>query len=360
MTQGFKKIWRDWKYLIAYILPLSAIIALYLQGLWSFSVVIVAFIIVPLIEFFWRGAEENLSEQAAAQQLQKKRFDYLLYANVPLVVGIVVWYLYELHIDDWTPLEYIGLTLSIGIFIGSIGINVAHELGHRSTKYERALAKILLLPNLYMHFIIEHNRGHHLNIATDADPASSRYKESIYAFYFRSVVYSYISAWRLEKQRLDRMDLPAVHWKNAMLRYQLIQLAYLLTIGFLLGWWVMAMAVLLAAIGFLMLESVNYIEHYGLRRQRLASGHYERVQPWHSWNSNHPFGRILLYELTRHSDHHYKSTRKYQILRHFDESPQLPFGYPGSILLALVPPLWFRIMNPRVQNFTKKQQANYA
>lgn len=360
MTQTFKQFWRDWKYLIAYVLPLAAMVSLYFKGLWSFSVVIVAFVIVPLIELFWRGGEENLPEEGAKQQLQKKRFDYLLYGNVPLITGIVIWYLYELYAGQSTQLEYIGMTLSIGIFIGGVGINVAHELGHRSTKHERALAKILLLPNLYLHFIIEHNRGHHLNIATDEDPASSRFNESIYAFYIRSVVYSYISAWRLENKRLKNIGLPVLHWKNAMLQYQLIQLAYLMSIGLLLGWWIMGMAIILGIIGFLMLESVNYIEHYGLRRQQLASGHYERVQPWHSWNSNHPLGRILLYELTRHSDHHYKSTRKYQILRHFDESPQLPLGYPGSMLLALIPPLWFSVMNPRVQTFKQKRQAEYA
>lgn len=360
MSLNFEKLWRDWKYLIAYILPLSAMLALYKGGWWSFSVVFVAFVLVPLVELFWKGSDENLSAESTAQQLQKKRFDYLLYANVPLVLGIVAWYLYALQLGQWSSLEYWGTTLSIGIFIGSIGINVAHELGHRSTKHERTMAKILLLPNLYLHFIIEHNRGHHLNIATDEDPASSRYNESIYAFYWRSVVYSYLSAWKLEAKRLQRENRSFWHWSNAMLQYQGIQLLYLLGIAWFLGWAVMGSAILLAVFGFLMLESVNYIEHYGLRRERLASGKYERVQPWHSWNSDHPFGRILLYELTRHSDHHYKATRKYQILRHFDESPQLPFGYPGSMLLALVPPLWFRVMNPRVKNFQQKSIAAHA
>ena len=134
-----------------------------------------------------------------------------------------------------------------------------------------------------------------------------------------------------------------------MIWFQLIQVAYLVGIGLYFGWSVVPFAIAIAIIGFLLLESVNYIEHYGLRRKKMASGRYETVKPHHSWNSNHEMGRIFLYELTRHSDHHFKATRKYQVLRHFDESPQLPWGYPASVLMAMVPPLWFRVMNPLVE-----------
>jgi alkane 1-monooxygenase len=245
----------------------------------------------------------------------------------------------------------------MGIFLGAMGINVAHELGHRDTWYEQLFAKLLLLPNLYTHFTIEHNRGHHVNIATDRDAASARYNEWLYAFWVRSVTTAYFSAWRLEAKRLRAEGKPVLSVHNEMIWLQLLQLGYLAVVWWIGGTFLLLSAIQIAAGGFLMLETVNYIEHYGLRRRKNESGRYERVQPWHSWNSNHELGRIMLYELTRHSDHHYKASRKYQVLRHFDESPQLPFGYPLSMICAMLPPLWFAIMNPRVKELEAKQAA---
>ena len=202
-----------------------------------------------------------------------------------------------------------------------------------------------------MHFFIEHNRGHHVHIATPKDPASSRKNEHIYAFYLRSVSLGYMSAWQLEKDRLARVGKPVISHHNQMIRFQVVQLGWLGLITYLYGWFMLPVSILVSILGFLMLETVNYIEHYGLQRRKMDSGRYEPVQPWHSWNCNHDIGRILLYELTRHSDHHYKSTRKYQVLRHFDKAPQLPWGYPTSMLIALVPPLWFYLMNPVVEKY---------
>lgn len=350
---------KDLKYLISYIVPLTTASGLYLHGLWCYAVLILAFVIVPFVEFFLPGTDKNFDAAEEEKQAARPYFDFLLYLNIPFYFGLLGWYLWQMRavglgqseLANW---EVVGLTVSMGLFLGTLGINVAHELGHREKAYERLFAKMLLLPNLYMHFYIEHNRGHHLNIATDEDPASSRLNETVYAFFWRSVTQSYLSAWHLENKRLQRAGQSFWSLHNEMLVYQIIQGAWLLGIGLLFGWSVVAFAVAIAILGFLMLELVNYIEHYGLRRQKMPSGRYERVQPWHSWNSNHTAGRILLYELTRHSDHHFKATRKYQILRHFDESPQLPLGYPGSMLLALFPPLWFRVMNPRVAEWKSK------
>lgn len=230
-----------------------------------------------------------------------------------------------------------------------MGINVGHELGHRSTKLEQTLAKMLLLPALYMHFFIEHNKGHHKNVGTDADPASARRGELIYTFWWKSISGSYLHAWLLERERLRKEGQPFWSLKNEMLIFQFLQLFYLGAIGVFLGWQMALYALGLALVGVLLLESVNYIEHYGLRRKLLANGRYESVGPAPAWNSDHDLGRIFLYELTRHSDHHYKATRKYQVLRHWEESPQLPIGYPGAIVLSLVPPLWFALMNKRVK-----------
>ncbi|MCB0617743.1 MAG: alkane 1-monooxygenase [Saprospiraceae bacterium] len=340
---------KDAKYLLAYVAPLAAYLGIYVGGAWSFGSIYVGFVLIPLLEFLLPGSSRNLTPEEEGRKSEAHAFDLLLYLNVPVLFGLLWYYYRTLAAGGSTGLEITGMTFSVGLIVGTIGINVAHELGHRQTAHEPFLAKLLLMTGLYMHFIIEHNRGHHRWVATPADPASARLGESLYRFWFRSVSGGYVNAWKLEAQRLKQLGLPAWHWRNEMIWFQLIQLGYLSAVGALFGWNMVVFALAVAVIGFLMLESVNYIEHYGLRRRRLDNGRYENVRPAHSWNSNHELGRIFLYELTRHSDHHYKATRKYQVLRHFEESPQLPQGYPASILLALAPPLWFAVMDRRVR-----------
>ncbi len=343
-------MWKDLKYMIAYIVPAIVVHALYFKGFWSYNGILVAFIIVPVLEAFFKGNANNLSKEEENDQKTKVIFDILLYLNVPMLLGIAYWYFYTIT-NPIETFETVGLTMTVGIYLGGVGINVAHEMGHRNEWLPKFLSKILLIPNLYMHFAIEHNHGHHVNIATPEDPASSRFNENIYAFYIRSVVYSYISAWKLESKRLKQMGRSPFSVFNQMIHFQLIQMAYLAFIVVYFGWSILPFAIITAILGAMMLETVNYIEHYGLQRRKLDSGRYEPVQPWHSWNCNHDIGRILLYELTRHSDHHYKASRQYQILRHFNKAPLLPWGYPTSMLIALVPPLWFFLMNPRVKEY---------
>lgn len=346
-------MWKDVKYLIAYVAPLAAFLGIYHQGIWSFSGIYVGFVLIPLLELIAPQSTANLSPREEKEKEVSVFFDVLLYLNVPILWSLIFYYFKTLAVGIPSGMlatyEVVGMTCSVGLIVGTIGINVAHELGHRQNWDEQLMAKALLLSALYMHFNIEHNRGHHKNVATDEDPASARYGETLYAFWLRSVVGGYLNAWALERERLTRAGKPVLSWQNEMIRFQVYQAGYLVVVGLLFNWWMTGFAVAIAVFGFLLLESVNYIEHYGLRRRRLPSGRYEPVQPNHSWNSNHEVGRIFLYELTRHSDHHYKATRKYQILRHFDQSPQLPFGYPTSILISLVPPLWFGLMNKKVQ-----------
>jgi alkane 1-monooxygenase len=249
--------------------------------------------------------------------------------------------------SSWWELS--GKVLVMGLLCGTFGINVAHELGHRTNRSEQFLAKILLLSSLYMHFFIEHNKGHHKRVSTPEDPASARYGESVYAFYFRSVIFSYLSAWHIANSEMKKKGLPAWHWKNEMLQYQFIQLFFVVTIGLVFGWRECLLFIGAAFIGVLLLETVNYIEHYGLERRKNENGSYERAMPEHSWNSNHVIGRIVLFELSRHSDHHYIASRKYQVLRHHDDAPQMPTGYPGMMILSLLTPAWYAVMNPRVK-----------
>lgn len=343
-------MWKDLKYLIAYIAPAAAFAGLYYKGYASFGSIYVGFVLIPLLELILPASKENHPQDQEAQRLSIRFFDWLLYLNLPLVFALL-WYHFEVmsQADALSTLEKIGLTCSTGLILGTAGINVAHELGHRSTAFERILAKVLLMPSFYMHFIIEHNLGHHKWVATDRDPATSRLNEPIYVFWIRSTLGAYMNAWKLEAKRLKRDGKQFLSAQNEMIRFTFFQLGYLSMLGFIFGWQVIPWALAVGVFGFLMLESVNYIEHYGLRRQLLPNGSYEKVGLRHSWNSDHELGRIFLYELTRHSDHHYKANRKYQILRRFDESPQLPVGYPGSIILSLIPPLWFYLMNKRVK-----------
>ncbi|MEY2904495.1 MAG: hypothetical protein RJA52_511 [Bacteroidota bacterium] len=346
---------RDLKYLLAYLLPLSVFLGLYFREVWSFAGIFVGFVALPIIEQFMTGTTQNLSENESQIKEKSFFFDLLLYLNLPILYGIVIYYFFCLLTYSPEPYEILGMTLSTGLLAGTLGINVAHELGHRSGNWDQWCAKALLIPALYTHFTIEHNLGHHKNVATDLDPASAKKNEPIYKFWWRSVVGTYTNAWKINHSILSRTNKSFFSLHNDLLIGHILQAIYLITLFYFGGILLVIAGICIAIIGFLLLESVNYIEHYGLRRNLLPNGKPETVMPWHSWNSNHELGRIFLYELTRHSDHHFKATRKYQILRHFDESPQLPLGYPASILLALIPPLWFKIMNPTLQKFTALQ-----
>ena len=243
---------------------------------------------------------------------------------------------------------------------GTFGINVAHELGHRKNKFEQTLAKISLLSSLYMHFFIEHNKGHHKNVATPNDPSSARYNEWLYSFYFRTIIFSYISAWHIANNEMKKKGLRKFSLHNEMLQAQIIQIAFVALVYLFFGGWITVYFLGAAFMGILLLETVNYIEHYGLQRKTTSANSFERAMPQHSWNSNHAIGRILLFELSRHSDHHYLASRKYQLLKHYDNTPQLPTGYPGSMLLALLPPLWFKIMNKRILQFETQSGVTHT
>jgi len=244
----------------------------------------------------------------------------------------------------------LGKTMVMGLLCGVMGINVGHELGHRSKKLEKLLAKLLLLSSLYMHFFIEHNKGHHKRVGTPEDPASARLGEPLYLFYFRTVVFGYMGAWKIAGRDARKRGYNNFSIHNEMLQFHIIQVAFLAFVFCFFGWQTTLLFLAAALQGILLLETVNYIEHYGLQRKLVADGKYQRAMPVHSWNSNHIIGRVMLFELSRHSDHHYLASRKYQVLRHHEHSPQMPTGYPGMMLLATVPPLWFKVMNKRVKS----------
>lgn len=339
---------KDLKYLAALSIPMTAIIGLILKDFWVFLTPVYSFVFVPLLELLLPQDNTNYSKDEVENKTLNRLFDWMLYLNLPIVYGILIFALFTISTTPLNNFEFVGLTLSIGMVLGSNGINVGHELGHRQQSKERFIGKALLLPSLYMHFYVEHNYGHHLHAATKEDPATARYNQSVYSFWITSTIRQYLGAWNIQMKLLKNNNRSFLSFKNDMLWYIVLQATYLMVVLYFFGSLGLLFAVGAAITGFLLLETVNYIEHYGLLRLKNSSGRYERVKEIHSWNSNHVVGRIILYELTRHSDHHYKSSKKYQVLECHEESPQMPFGYPTSMVLALIPPLWFAVMNKRV------------
>ncbi len=341
------------KYLNPIILYFLAFISFTHTGIWCWLAMIFSWIFIPAIELFFKPNEENMSKAEEEMAKEDKKYDYLLYLVVVLQMPTLFFFLSSFVQADLKLLDIAGRVATMGMLCGTFGINVAHELGHRKNKFEQALAKILLLSSLYMHFFIEHNKGHHKNVATPNDPSSARYNEWVYSFYFRTIIYSYFSAWHIANDEVKKKGRKVLGIYNEMIQVQLIQIAFIVSIYFIFGGLITIYFLLAAFMGILLLETVNYIEHYGLQRKATGENRYERTLPKHSWNSNHPYGRVLLFELSRHSDHHYLASRKYQILQHHENAPQLPTGYPGSMLLALLPPVWCNIMNKRIKNISQ-------
>jgi alkane 1-monooxygenase len=340
---------KAFKYLSPLTIYILAGISFTQQGWLTWGTMLYAWFIIPFTELFINPSEKNLDAAEEEMAKQDKVYDYMLYLIVIFQFAALFLFLSSMKAVDLQWWEVAGRVFSMGLLCGTFGINVAHELGHRVTKFEQTLAKLLLLTSLYMHFFIEHNKGHHKNVATPEDPSSARYNEPIYTFYFRTIIFSYLSAWKIANDEMRKKGLSVLNLKNEMLQAHIIQLAFVALIFFMFTPLITLYFLAAAFIGILLLETVNYIEHYGLQRKQTASGNYERAMPSHSWNSSHPLGRLMLFELSRHSDHHYLASRKYQILQHHDDAPQLPTGYPGSMLLALLPPAWFYVMNKKIK-----------
>jgi alkane 1-monooxygenase len=319
-----------------------------------------AWVIIPVAELFTRPDAKNMSEEEESLANADRNYDILLYLVVALQYFILLLFLFNMSHDQLTIYDIVGRIWVMGLLCGIFGINVGHELGHRTSPFDRFLARILLLTSQYMHFFIEHNKGHHKRVATSEDPSSARYGEWVYSFYFRSIVFSYISAWNIANRETKKKGKNVISLHNEMVMYSLIQLLAITAVWFFFGGFVTICYLVAAGIGILLLETVNYIEHYGLRRKHTPEGGYERTMPAHSWNSDHVMGRLMLFELSRHSDHHYHASRKYQLLRHHDDSPQMPTGYPGMMILSLIPPAWFFVMNRRIAELRENEQISYS
>jgi alkane 1-monooxygenase len=359
LPAGSQEQWKDSKrrlWLFGLVVPSLGIIGMTVHHYTGFEPIlwlgpILIFGIIPIVDLVVGLDRSNPPDDVIEALERDKYYRWITYAYLPIQYAAFVaamWYIATA--DGLSVSGKIGLALSIGC-IGGIGINTAHELGHKKESHERWLSKIALAQTAYGHFYIEHNRGHHVRVATPEDPASSRFGENFYQFWPRTVGGSLRSAWDIERKRYARKQQHPFRLGNDVLN------AWLMTVvlyGALVAWLgvgILPYIALQAVVGFSLLEVVNYLEHYGMLRQQVGPEgrrRYERCAPSHSWNSNNIATNILLYHLQRHSDHHANPTRRYQTLRDFEESPVLPTGYAGMIVLAAIPPLWRRVMDPKV------------
>ena len=319
------------------------------------------YLAVPLADAFLGEERSNPPESAVAQLESDAYYRYITYALVPVLWGAFVFAAWFVASHDLPWHAWIAMVLNTGA-VGGFGINLGHEMGHKHHRLERWLALITLAPSGYGHFSIEHNRGHHAEVATPQDCASSRMGESIWRFVWREMPGGAVRAWRLESQRLRDQGYAVWGARNQILQGLAITFALWVVLVLWLGWLVLPFLLAASAWTNFQLTSANYVEHYGLLRLKETDGRYERCQPRHSWNSNHVMSNWMLFHLQRHADHHAHAARRYQALRHFDDAPQLPSGYAGMFLLAYVPPLWFAVMNPRLLEAVGRDPAriNFA
>ncbi|ORV45096.1 alkane 1-monooxygenase [Mycolicibacter engbaekii] len=318
------------------------------------------YVLLPTLDL-WIGADgQNPPDEVMAALEEDKYYRYATYAYIPFQYATAIFGAYLFTASDLGWLGYdgsLGWLGKIGVAftaatVAGVGINTAHELGHKREKLERWLAKITLAQVCYGHFYVEHNRGHHVRVATPEDPASARFGESFWEFLPRTVVGGIRSAWQLEAQRIRRTGKnpwnPRTWPDNDVVNALAMSVVFWGVMVAVFGVALLPYVAINAVYGASLLESVNYLEHYGLVRQKRDNGRYERCTPQHSWNSDHIVTNLFLYHLQRHSDHHANPTRRYQTLRSFDDSPNLPAGYGALIGVTYFPPLWRRLMDHRV------------
>jgi len=337
------------RYFASLSVPLCALFGLWAGGGWSWLTVVYVFGVVPLLDVWVGRDDRNLDPEAEVRAKASWMYTALLFAYLPVQIALMFVLGWVWTTTEASYLVKAGWILSVALSSGGIGITVAHELVHRPQPAQQWVGKLILMTVLYMHFAIEHVRGHHALVATHEDPATARKGQSVYGFLMPSVWGQWVSAWHLEKRRLAKKHLSPWSLHNEMLIFMGVQAVWLAGLALMFGAAFLVPYLVVAVLSFLLLEVVNYIEHYGLEREMLPSGRYARVDAHHSWNSDHIVSRMLLFELTRHADHHAVASRPYQVLRSLEEGPQLPTGYPGMVLVALFPPLWFRVMDPRIE-----------
>ena len=336
------------------LLPLALVAAA--TGGWAIALVPLAtWYLFTLLDFVTGLDTANADPQTPTSELFWYRLVTLIWAPLQflLIFGLIAYVVPAAHLSGW---EKFWIFFGVGVITGTIGINYSHELMHQPTRLERWLADLLLAMVLYSHFRSEHLLVHHRHVGTPRDPVTARYNEGFHRYFPRVLVQSFRSALKAEREMLARRGLPFLYPANPFLRYGALQAAFLAIAALLGGWAGIGLFLVQAFVAIWQLELVNYIEHYGLTRKHLGEGKYEHVQPHHSWNAAQRASNWLLINLQRHSDHHLKPDRRFPLLQTYDHAlaPQLPFGYPVMTMAAMVPPLWRRVMNPRVRAWRRQ------
>ncbi|MDA7815504.1 alkane 1-monooxygenase [Porticoccaceae bacterium] len=331
------------------VFPLMGVFIFYRTGVeWTLCLpLLLNYTLMPLLDWLIGSDSNNPPEELVPQLEADKYYRYLTYLTVPLHFVTLCIFAYVVGTNDLSWWSILVTAIIAGGYSG-LGINTAHELGHKQTGIEKLLAKITLAVPAYGHFCVEHNRGHHVLVATPDDPASSRLGESIYAFTLREIPGTFKRGWELEKSRLQKQGKQAWSIDNEILQSYAISAVLQGALVYAFGWIMVPFLAVHNVWAWYQLTSANYIEHYGLLREKKDNGRYERCQPHHSWNANYIMSNLALFHLERHSDHHANPIRRYQSLRNFEDIPELPNGYYGMYLLAYIPWLWFKVMDYRV------------
>ena len=350
---------KKWSYVVFWgtmvpLVPFSAYIGVEsgTQDYWAWFMYFVIFGIIPVADYIIGKDPSNPDEEVQVPSLTEE----VIYRVFTILMGFV-WIAvladaFKIFMtNDYGLLGKIGWIVSIGTVGGIIAINLGHELIHKDPKIENWMGGLLLSSVTYAGFKVEHVRGHHVHVSTPDDASSSQYNQGLYDFLPKAFVRNFINAWRLEKQYLERKGKKNISLSNELIWWYSISALFAVAFGALWGWQGVVFFLGQSFFAALALEIINYIEHYGLHRRVNDKGRFERVTPAHSWNSNYLLTNIALFQLQRHSDHHAYAKRRYQVLRHYEESPQLPGGYAAMYVLALFPPLWKKVMNPRVEAY---------
>lgn len=331
------------------LLPLLGIFLYFRFGAeWLLGVpLLINYLVIPLLDWSLGGDTNNPPEEIVAQLEEDRYYRYLTWITVPLHFVTLIAAAWFVGTQDIGTGAMLVMAITAGAYSG-LCINTAHELGHKKLPVEQLLAKIALSIPAYGHFCVEHNRGHHRYVATPDDPASARMGESIYRFALREIPGAWRRGWQAESERLAQRGQATWSVHNDILQSYAGSIVLQGGLIIVFGWIMLPFLAIHNAWAWYQLTSANYIEHYGLLRGQDGDGRYERCQPHHSWNANYTFSNVVLFQLERHSDHHANSSRRYQSLRNYDHIPELPNGYFGTYLIAYVPWLWYRVMDPRL------------